>query len=67
MLNEYVYCPRLAYMMWVEGEFAHNADTVEGTIRHKRVDQASGALPENEEGVEKIHARSVHLSRSGWG
>jgi hypothetical protein len=22
MLNEYVYCPRLAYLMWVQGEFA---------------------------------------------
>ena len=67
MLNEYVYCPRLAYMMWVECEFAHNADTVEGAIRHKRVDQASGALPESEEGVEKIHARSVHLSSERLG
>jgi CRISPR-associated protein Cas1 len=42
---EYVYCPRLAYMMWVQGEFAHNADTVEGAIRHKRMDQAAGKLP----------------------
>jgi CRISPR-associated protein Cas1 len=67
MLNEYVYCPRLAYMMWVEGEFAHNADTVEGAIRHKRVDRASGALPENEDDVEKIHARSVHLSSERLG
>jgi CRISP-associated protein Cas1 len=62
MLNEYVYCPRLAYLMWVDSEFAHNADTVEGVIRHKRVDQPSGALPESEENAEKIHARSVHLS-----
>ena len=67
MLNEYVYCPRLAYMMWVEGEFAHNADTVEGAIRHKRVDKASGALPESEDEVEKIHARSVHLSSERLG
>jgi CRISP-associated protein Cas1 len=27
MVNEYVYCPRLAYLEWVQGEFAHNADT----------------------------------------
>jgi len=32
MVNEYVYCPRLAYMMWVQGEFAHSADTVEGKL-----------------------------------
>jgi hypothetical protein len=30
MLNEYVYCPRLGYLMWVQGEFAHSADTAGG-------------------------------------
>jgi len=39
MVNEYVYCPRLAYLEWVQGEFAHSADTVDGAIKHKRVDQ----------------------------
>ena len=63
MLNEYVYCPRLAYMMWVQGEFAHSADTVEGAIRHKRVDQPGGELPsEAENNSDEIHARSVALS-----
>ncbi len=68
MLNEYVYCPRLAYMMWVQGEFAHSADTVEGAIRHKRVDRQSGKLPDQEDaGDEKIHARSVHLTSERLG
>jgi CRISPR-associated protein Cas1 len=67
MLNEYVYCPRLAYMMWVESEFVHSADTVEGAIRHKRVDKATDPLPEPEEGTEKIHARSVHLTSERLG
>ena len=68
MLNEYVYCPRLAYMMWVQGEFVHNADTVEGAIRHKRVDKASGKLPAApDEELEKIHARSVYLSSEQLG
>jgi CRISPR-associated protein Cas1 len=63
MINEYVYCPRLAYMMWVQGEFAHNADTVEGAIRHKRVDRGGGKMPEEGgEGVATFHARSVSLS-----
>ena len=63
MLNEHVYCPRLAYLMWVQGEFAHNEFTVEGTIRHKRVDKKGGApLPEEPEDGENIHARSVSLS-----
>ena len=67
MLNEYVYCPRLAYMMWVQGEFAHSADTVEGSIRHQRVDRKSGNLPDADLDVEKIHARSVALSSSRLG
>ena len=29
MLNEFVYCPRLAILEWVDGEFAPSADTVE--------------------------------------
>jgi len=40
---------------------------VEGAIRHKRVDQQSGALPEGGEDAEKIHARSVHLSSERLG
>jgi CRISPR-associated protein Cas1 len=68
MVNEYVYCPRLAYMMWVQGEFAHSADTVEGAIRHKRVDKGGGKLPvAPPEEPEIIHARSVSLSSEALG
>lgn len=67
MLNEYVYCPRLAYMMWVESEFAHSADTVEGAIRHKRVDKGVGALPGEADESDKVHSRSVHLSSERLG
>jgi len=69
ILNEYVYCPRLAHLMWVQGEFAHNADTVEGRIRHKRVDREKGSLPAeaNETAKTKIHAQSVSLSSERLG
>ncbi len=67
MVNEYVYCPRLAYMMWVQGEFAHSADTVEGAIRHKRVDKEKGKLPAKTTDDEKIHAQSVALSSETLG
>ena len=30
MVNEYQYCPRIAYLEWVQGEWAESADTVEG-------------------------------------
>lgn len=45
MVNEYVYCPRLAYLEWVQGEWADSADTVEGRHVHRRVDKPSGQPP----------------------
>lgn len=65
MLNEFVYCPRLFYYEWVEGEFAHNRETVEGAIRHAKVDSGSGELAASEELAQRgetIHARSVTLA-----
>ena len=44
MVNEAVYCPRLFYLMHVEGQFAHNAETVDGDTVHRRVDQKTDAL-----------------------
>ena len=34
MVNEFVYCPRLAYLMWTQGEWAETGDTVEGHRVH---------------------------------
>jgi CRISP-associated protein Cas1 len=44
MINEAAYCPRLFYLMHVEGQFAHNAETVDGETVHRRVDQKTDAL-----------------------
>ncbi|NQT14364.1 MAG: CRISPR-associated endonuclease Cas4/Cas1, partial [Planctomycetes bacterium] len=41
MLNEFAYCPRLAYLEWVQGEFADNLETREGRFGHRRVDRPS--------------------------
>lgn len=49
MVNEYVYCPRLAYLMWVEGEWAETADTADGSRVHARTDRPSGTLAEEED------------------
>jgi CRISPR-associated protein Cas1 len=69
MLNEHVYCPRLAYLEWVQGEWADNADTVAGRYAHRRVDQRRGQLPEADEteADTRIHARSVTLSSNKLG
>ena len=45
ILNEHVYCPRLAWLEWSEREFRHNTDTVEGEYVHRRVDEARGRPP----------------------
>jgi len=45
MVNEYAYCPRLAYLEWVQGEWAESADTVEGRAAHRRVDKPAGKPP----------------------
>lgn len=70
MLNEHVYCPRLAWLEWVQGEWAPSADTVEGSHVHRRVDRTGGALPINDETIDEpvtIHARSVELSSEKLG
>lgn len=69
MLNEYQYCPRLAYLEWVQGEWAESVDTVEGRYAHRRVDRPSGSLPPAEELAteERLHARSITLSSNRLG
>ena len=76
MLNEFCYCPRLAYLEWVQGEWAHNLETLEGRFGHRRVDKPSAKdVPEpgdagDEDGEqeeaskepETIHTRSLMLS-----
>lgn len=45
MVNEYAYCPRLAYLMWTQAEWADSGDTVDGRRVHARVDRANAPLP----------------------
>lgn len=68
MVNEYQYCPRLAYLEWVQGEWAESSDTVEGRYAHRRVDKPGGDLPAAiDEHDDRLHARSITLSASRLG
>ena len=69
MVNEYVYCPRLAYLEWVQGEWVDSSDTVEGRHAHRRVNRDGGTLPPpaDVERTPKLHARSVTLSSARLG
>ena len=71
MLNEFAYCPRLAYLEWVQSEFADSADTVEGRFHHRRVDESPKRQPPKDESLSDddtvIHQRSLWLSSERLG
>ena len=74
MVNEFVYCPRLAYLMWTQGEWAETGDTVEGRRVHARLDKPNAPLPapqalEGDEAPEagKTVSRSLTLSSTTLG
>ncbi len=69
MVNEWVYCPRLAFLEWVDGEWADSGDTEEGRRAHVRVDAGGGKLPAPAEADEQpdFVARSVMLSSAALG
>lgn len=67
MVNEYVYCPRLCYLEWVQGEFAHSADTLDGAFVHRRVDDPAGALPDPDEPADDLVVRSLTLASERLG
>jgi CRISPR-associated protein Cas1 len=71
MVNEFAYCPRLAYFEWVDGEFADNAETTEGRFHHRRVDQTplrkSRKVEDDQPSEATIHQRSVWLSSERLG
>src|SRR5438876_11012042 len=63
MVNEYVYCPRLAFLEWVDSEWADSGDTEEGRRAHVRIDPGGGRLPDASDIDAKpdFTARSVPL------
>lgn len=70
MVNEYVYCPRLAYLMWSQAEWVETGDTVDGRRVHTRVDKTSKPLPKPEtleEAYSKVISRSLTLSSDSLG
>lgn len=77
MINEVLYCERLFFLEWCQGEFADNFFTVDGRLVHKRADDPQGRLPERADepsdhptdGSEDrpYRARSVWLSSNQLG
>ncbi len=71
MLVQYAYCPRLFYLMHVEGRWQDNAYTEEGRQIHHRVDEEDEPLPDQEPTAggdpEPVVARSVPLDSPALG
>ena len=71
MLNEFTYCPRLAYLEWVQGEWADNVDTLTGEFVHRNADtpdkQAIPTPKPDDPPDETLHARSVRLEDATLG
>ncbi|MCB9758382.1 MAG: CRISPR-associated endonuclease Cas1 [Alphaproteobacteria bacterium] len=62
MLNEWVYCPRLFALEWLNNEWADNADTARGRRVHKRVDR-----PDDRSIPDAGEVRSVYLGDDALG
>lgn len=60
-LHNFVYCPRLFYLQWVENIFLDNEDTVRGSYVHKRVDEPNRVY-HDVLSEEPGNLRSLHLS-----
>lgn len=69
MINEFSYCPRLFYLEYVQQEWDHSADTLEGKFVHRRVDSQAGAAPAADavEETVRIHARSIDMGSGTLG
>ncbi|CAN5397211.1 CRISPR-associated endonuclease Cas1 [soil metagenome] len=66
MVNEYVYCPRLFYLEFVDRLFVDNDDVAQGRYTHRRVDTPTGDLDELP-AHPAMRARSVWLSSEALG
>ena len=74
IVNEFVYCPRLAYLMWTHGEWAETGDTIDGRRIHGQVDKANAPLPPSsvlekdaDVATDRIVSRSMLLSSERLG
>lgn len=59
---EYAYCPRLFYLMQVEGVFVPSSDTEEGVAVHRRVDKPS--VPQEKLDVSEVDPERPKVVRS---
>jgi CRISP-associated protein Cas1 len=65
IVNEHVYCPRLAWLEWEARAFTDNLDTAEGTDAHRRVHEERGKLDAASETDEEATSLMLSSERLG--
>ncbi len=68
MINEVLYCERLMYLEWVQGEWAENAFTADGQGVHRRVNEEGKPLREASDGEADTEAEAAepYVARAVW-
>jgi CRISPR-associated exonuclease Cas4/CRISPR-associated protein Cas1 len=70
MVNEWVYCPRLAFLEWAQGEWAPNADTAAGNRAHRATEAGRAPAlpaPDDLDSETKLKTRRLLLSSERLG
>lgn len=67
IVNEHVYCPRLAWLEWEARAFVENAETAEGSDAHRRVDHERGRLDDAGTGQADTVITALALSSARLG
>lgn len=70
MINEVLFCERLLYLEWAQGEWADNYFTADGNATHRRADAGGGDLPPKDGSADPerpYEARQVWLSSERLG
>jgi CRISPR-associated protein Cas1 len=65
IVNEHVYCPRLAWLEWEARAFTDNVDTAEGSDAHRGVDRERGELGADDDGDAQATSLVVGSERLG--
>lgn len=71
MINEVLYCERLMYLEWVQGEWGENEFTADGQGVHRKVNEEGKPLREPTESTSEDEARAKdesepYVARSVW-
>jgi CRISP-associated protein Cas1 len=66
-LHNFLYCPRLFYLQWVEDLFVENAETTSGSAVHKRVDDPSHLRDKYLDLAERAALRSISVESEALG